>query len=126
MIAVVVIGEIDDEQKKTSLKFRIKHPRRIGKFYHAYDKKGGHPSLVYFGDPDKDTYFIQRFSTKKRKGREKLKFNIDPGSKKEQWLVRRPEVVGYDDMTYKKEYEKFRVHPSDIETVKKYQKHKFK
>ena len=66
------------KKRKSSCNFKVRHPREIGKFYHAYDRKGGHPSLVYFSNPDKDTYFIQRFSTKKRKGREKLKHSINP------------------------------------------------
>ena len=111
------------KKKKTSLKFKEKHPREVGKFYFIYDSSGGHPALVYYADPINDIYYIQRFSTKYRKGRVLLKHNIDPASDKKQWLVKHPEVVDYDGILFVKKYENFRVHPDDLELVKKYQKY---
>lgn len=116
-------------KRPTSKKFREKHPREVGKFYHKNDKKGGHPALVYESHPEKDIYLIQKFSTKPRKDRQHLIHNIDPeedkkpkGKRKEQYLVKRPEAVSYDGITYSKKYKNYRVHEDDIPTVKKYQK----
>ena len=94
-----------------------------GSFYHNEDKNGGHPVMVYEKRIKEDTYSIQKFSSKRRKGREKLLHNIDPNNdKKETWLIRKPKAVGYDDIKYLDKYKDYRVHPDDIETVKKYQK----
>lgn len=116
-------------KRPTSKKFRERHPRVVGKFYHRNDKKGGHPALVYKSYPEKDVYLIQKFSTKPRKDRELLKHNIDPeedkkpkGVKRNQYLVKRPETVNYDGLTYYEKYRNYRVHPEDMKTVKKYQK----
>ena len=108
-------------KRKSSKNFKEKHPREIGKFYHAYDKSGGHPSRIYDADPDKDKYFIQRFSTKKRKGRIKLKHSINPKSDNDEWLIKRPEIIGFDDMTFKDKYKDYRIHPDDEKTVEQYQ-----
>ena len=111
------------KRKRPSSKiFREKHPREVGKFYHKEDTSGGHPVLIYEENVKEDTYSIQRFSTKPKKGRVKLKHNIDPkNDKNDQWLVKKPEATGYD-VKYLEKYKDFRVHPDDIDTVKKYQK----
>ena len=110
-------------KRPSSKKFREKYPREVGKFYHNEDKNGGHPVMVYEKRIKEDTYSIQKFSSKRRKGREKLLHNIDPNNdKKETWLIRKPKAVGYDDIKYLDKYKDYRVHPDDIETVKKYQK----
>lgn len=118
-------------KRPTSKNFREKHPREVGKFYHRNDRKGGHPALVYESHPENDLYHIQLFSTKHRKGREKLKHNIDPeedkkpkNEKKDQYLIKRPETVDYDGITYFEKYKNYRVHPEDSSIVKKYQKKK--
>ena len=116
-------------KRPTSNKFRERHPREVGKFYHKNDSKRGHPVLVYECHPDEDVYYIQRFSTKPRKGRVLLTHNIDPEEdikpeteKKAQYLIKRVETVGYDGITYFEKYKNFRVHPDDMPIVKKYQK----
>ena len=113
-------------RRKSSKKFVKNHPRKVGKFYHARDSSGGHPARVYYSNPKDDEYYIQRFSTHDRKEREKLKHSIDPNSNNDQWLIRRPEAVGFDDMIHKYEYDNFRVHPDDEEIVIKYQKYDLK
>lgn len=113
-------------KRKSSKKFRQRYPRQINKFYHAFDKNGGHPSLVYFADSKNDIYYVQRFSTKKRKGREKLSHSINPQSNNDEWLIRKPSVIGFDDMVYKKEYEIYRIHEDDIEIVQKYRRYNLK
>lgn len=115
-----------NRKRPTSKKFRERHPRETGKFYRRGDNKGGHPARVYHSDAPNDTYFVQRFSRHGRKDRKKLKHNIDPNSKDEQWLVKRPEAIGYDDMVYDTKYSNYRVHPEDEETVKRYQKYGLK
>ena len=111
------------KRRKTTLNFRKKHPRLVGCFYSCYDSCGGHPVLVYFADSGNDIYYIQRFSTKPRKDRVQLKCSINPDSNNEQWLIKKPEMVGYDDIYFTEKYKNFRVHPSDNEIVKKYQKY---
>lgn len=114
-------------KRPTSQKFRERHPREVGKFYHHDDKNGGHPSRVYKSDAKNDTYLIQKFSTKCRKGRERLTHNIDPENvRDEQWITRKPEAVGFDDLKYLGKYKNYRVHPDDLKTVKKYQKFNIK
>ena len=108
-------------KKKTTKKFRLKHPREVGKFYKIHDSKGGHPVRVYFAIPELYIYYVQRFSTKPRKDRIKLKHNIDPYNNNEQWLIKKPEKVRYDDIVYEVKYIGFRIHPEDEKTVKKYQ-----
>ena len=110
------------KKKKTTINFKLKHPRELGKFYSAYDSSGGHPVMVYFVNPIEDVYYIQRFSTKPRKDRILLLHSIDPTSNKSQWLVKRPEAVRYDDIVYTDKYKDFRVHKDDEANVKKYQK----
>ena len=108
-------------KRPSTAKFKSNHPRKIGKFYHIFDTMGGHPVLVYYANPDEDTYYIQRFTQADRKGRILLKHNIDPNSKEKQWLVTKPVAVGYDDMTYLSKYDNYRIQDDDIATVKKYQ-----
>ena len=110
------------KRKKSTEKFKIKHPREIGKFYSAFDSNGGHPVMVYYADPVNDIYYIQRFSTKPRKDRIPLIHNVDPNSDKRQWLVKRPEAVGYDDILYVEKYKNFRVHIDDANLIEQYQK----
>lgn len=114
------------KRRHSTKKFRLNHPREIGKFYHIGDMKGGHPIRVYVAKFSEDTYFVQRFTQNRRKDRVQLSHNIDPYSDKEQWLVKKPEAVGFDDITYKKEYEKFRLHNDDVGIVIKYQKYNLK
>ena len=116
-------------KRPTSKKFREKYPRERGKFYHKNDSKGGHPVLVYECHPEIDTYCIQRFSTKPRRGRLLLAHNIDPEEdkkpkeeKRSQYLIKRTETVGYDDITYYEKYKNYRIHEDDMSIVKKYQK----
>ena len=87
-------------KRRNTKQFKLKHPREVGKFYRISDNNGGHPVLIYYADPEKDIYYVQRFSTKKRRGRIKLKNNIDPNSNKDQWLIIKPVVVHYDDLFY--------------------------
>ena len=113
-------------KRPSSKKFKENHPREVGKFYRRGDTKGGHPARVYHSDIIHDTYFIQRFSRHYRKDRKKLIHNIDPNSKEEQWLVKRPEAVGYDDIVYDIKYITYRIHPDDEKTLKRYQKYNLK
>lgn len=114
------------KKRHSTFKFRLNHPREIGKFYKVDDSNGGHPGRIYHAEPSEDIYFVQRFSTRGRKDRVRLTHNIDPESDKEQWLIKRPSAIGFDDMTYKDEYSKYRVHPSDNKTLIKYQKYNLK
>lgn len=110
-------------RRRTTKKFREKHPREVGKFYRISDKNGGHPARIYDSNVNNDTYLIQRFSTKPREDRKKLKHSIDPNEKNNtSWLVKRPDAVGYDDMTYEERYKDYRVHKEDMKTIKRYQK----
>ena len=108
-------------KRPTSKKFREKHPREIGRFYKIHDSKGGHPARVYYADPTNDIYYVQRFSTKSRKGRVKLLHNIKPGSDKEQWLIKKPEAVGYDDISYEINYVNYQINPDDQSTIEQFQ-----
>ena len=114
------------KKNKTSKNFRLKHPCLVGGFYKIHDANGGHPIRVYFAIPEEDIYFIQRFSTKPRKDRVKLKHNIDPERNNDQWLVKKPEIVGYDDIKFEQNYINFRVHPEDEPIIVKYQKFNLK
>lgn len=114
------------KKRRTTLRFRLIHPREVGKFYRISDSNGGHPARVYLANPNENTYFIQRFSRKERKDRKILTHNIDPESKEEQYVVKKPEAVGYDELEYEAKYEIYRVHPDDEETVEKYQKFSLK
>ena len=109
-------------QRKSSKKFKLRNPREIGKFYKSFDSKGGHPIRVYYSNQEEDAYFVQRFSRKDRKDRIQLSHNIDPNSSEKQWLVKKPDVIGYDDMRYEDGYNAFRIHPDDVSIIKKYQK----
>ena len=109
-------------KRRTTIKFREKHPRENGKFYRVSDANGGHPGRPYYCDPKNDVYFVQKFSTKGRKDRKKLRHNIDPKEDGAQWLIKKPVAIGYDLMTYESKYEKYRVHEDDLPTLKKYQK----
>ena len=113
-------------KRPTSKKFRERYPRIKGNFYRRFDSKGGHPARVYHSDPLNDTYFIQRFSRHGRKDRKRLKHNIDPSSQEEQWLIKIPEAVGYDDMAYDANFTNYRIHPDDEKTIVKYQKYDLK
>lgn len=110
------------KKKKTTQNFKLKHPREEGKFYYMHDKNGGHPVYVYYADTVNNIYYVLRFTHAKRKGRIRMKHNIDPNSSEEQWMVKKPEVVSYDDMIYVEKYSCYRIHPDDIEMVIKYQK----
>ena len=110
-------------KRPSSKKFKANHPRIVGKFYRASDSKGGHPVLVYYSDEVLNIYYVQRFSTKQRKGRKKLLHSIDPEMEDEQWLVSEPIIMNYDDMAYDSKFENYRIHPDDEAIVKKYQKH---
>lgn len=114
------------KRRKSTLKFKQKHPREIGKFYRISDSSGGHPAMVYVIKLDEDTYFVQRFSQNNRKDRIELKHSIDPNSDEKEWLIKRPEAVEYDDLEYCDKYYRFRIHPDDVATVIKYQKHNLK
>ena len=109
-------------KKKSSQNFRKRHPRLVGKFYIISDANGGHPARVYYADPENDTYYIQRFTTNGRDDRKQLLHSIDFDDAHEQWLVKTPIAVGFDDIKYKEEYKDFEVHKDDIETIKRYQK----
>ena len=106
------------KKKKSTKKFKTKHPREIGKFYSINDNKGGHPGKVFYANPDEDVYFIVKFSTKARKDRQPLLHSIDPENEHPQFVIKRPVRSGYDGMEYKEKYSSFRVHPEDVETVK--------
>ena len=113
-------------KRPTSIKFREKHPREIGKFYRINDTQGGHPVRVYYSDPTNDIYYVQRFTRKKRRDRKLLLHNVNPLSDEKQWLVKKPEAVGFDEMVYESKYEKYRIHQDDEKTIKKYQKFNLK
>ena len=113
-------------KRPSSNKFKKRHPREIGKFYKARDKSGGHPALVYYCDIENDLYLIQRFSTKPRKDRKKLKHSINPEGDNEEWLIKKPSAVGYDDLFFEQAYINYRVHHEDEEIVQKYQKYNLK
>ena len=55
--------------------------------------------------------------------RKKLLHSIDPNSNNEGWLIKKPIAVGYDDLFFNPKYEKYRIHPDDIATIKRYQKY---
>ena len=109
-------------KRPSSKKFRERYPRVVGKFYRIKDTNGGHPAMVYYCYAKNNTYFVQRFTQSKRKDRVKLLHNIDPESIKEQWLVKKPIAVKYDDIIYDSKYENYRIHKDDLEIVRKYQK----
>ena len=109
-------------KRKTTTKFRLRHPREVGKFYRICDSSGGHPAMVYYSDVINDIYYVQRFSTKPRKDRIKLKHSINLSGNNDEWLVKKPELVGYDNLQYYQEYENYRIHEDDTSTVTRYQK----
>ena len=114
------------KRSRSSRKFRENHPREKNHFYRISDTNGGHPSRVYVSNPDNDSYYVQKFTSKKRRGRVKLLHNIDPSkdvgnTEEEQWLIKQPIEVNYDDLYYESRYESFRVHEDDMPTLKKYQ-----
>ena len=111
------------KKRRTTKNFRKKHPIEMNRFYRISDSNGGHPVFVYFCDADKDLYYVQRFSTKPRKDRKKLLHSIDPNSNNEEWLIKKPIAVGYDDLFYNPKYENYRIHPDDMATIKNYQKY---
>lgn len=111
------------KKRRSTINFRKRHPREINKFYRICDSKGGHPVLVYYCDADNDLYFVQRFSRKARKDRKKLLHSIDPNNNNEQWVVKKPIAVGYDDISFNQRYKNYRIHPDDIPIIKKYQKY---
>ena len=104
-------------KRKTTIKFREKHPREIDKFYRISDSNNGHPGQVFFCDVENDLYLLVKFTQTDNKDRVKLAHNIDPNSKKDQYAHIRPFKLRYDDMEYTEKYISFRIHPDDVKLI---------
>ena len=108
--------------RPSSKSFKIRHPREVGKFYKISDSSGGHPVRVYYCDIENDIYFVQRFSSKPRKDRIKLSHGLNPNVESEEYLVKKPVAVGYDNIKYCADYVNFCVNSKDEQILQKYQK----
>lgn len=104
-------------RRRFTKKFKQMHPREINKFYRVADTNGGHPAQVFFIDSNNEIYFVVRFTQSSGKGRKKMRHNIDPLSNEKQFVMNIPRMVKYEDLFYKEEYLRFRIHDDDKKIV---------
>lgn len=106
-------GEIYISKKKTVNKKLIK-----GKFYLHNDKNGGHPSLIFDKNDNKNYYKAIQFSTSRGTNRARMRHNLNPNSNDDQFVMNRP-IDGKRKDFSTKELNRLRVHKDDKPLINK-------
>ena len=83
-----------------------------GKLYLHNDKNGGHPSLIYDKNDNKNYYKAIKFSSSRGSNRTKMKHSLNPNSTDEQYVLNKP-ITGKRRDFGSKELKKLRVHKDD-------------
>lgn len=95
-----------------------------GKFYDHYDKNGGHPSLIYKKNDNRNEYYAVCFTTSKGRNRIKLKHDINPKTNKDEVYVLTNPVKEKRRNFSSWPYKGYRVHKDDKNTINKIKRKK--
>ena len=94
-----------------------------GKFYRHIDGSGGHPSLIYDKNDNKDVYKAVLFTHAKKSGRTKLKHNIKENDKGDTYVHNTP-IIEKRKNFLPKEMKNLKIHRDDKPLINKIKRKK--